>query len=283
MKKRYFLLVAIFVIVFSLNVSAQTDSLSGTYVDEEGKYYQQAELPVYLYISTSPNGEKIPLSGKKVGETEVKVEPIILDGHGVHYLKHHDGQNHKNSYEYVIYADGLPPKSTSTFTTPYVYRRRGTTYYGRDLKIDINVKDQVSGVEGLYFNLDGAGNRPYTNTISVDSEGDHLLRYFSLDKVGNVEKENSKEFTVDVTPPISTYNVVGINSENVISLGTKIYFTLEDNSVGVKNTLYRFDEQSWRPYYNKRNLPLQNLKDGNHTLYFYSTDYLKNEIRKIYY
>ena len=279
MKHKYAVLFAtlLLILLFSFNVNAQTDSLSGTYVDENGKYYQQADLPVYLHISTSPNGEKIPLSGKKVGEKEISVQPIILDGHGVHILKHSDGKNPRNSYEYVIYADGLPPNSTSKFTTPYVYRRSGTTFYGRDLKIDLSVKDQMSGVEGLYFNLDGLGNQPYTNTISIDSEGDHLLRYFSLDKVGNVENENTKEFVVDVTPPISTYNVVGINSENVISLGTKIYFTLEDNNVGVQNTFYRFDEQSWKPYYNKRNLPLQTLNDGNHTLYFYSTDYLKNE------
>ncbi len=279
MKNKYFLFLVTFLFIFSFSftIYAQTDSLSGTYIDENGKYYQQADLPVYLHISTSPNGEKIPLSGRKVGEKQISVQPIILDGHGMHVIKHNDGKNSRNSYEYIIYADGLPPISTAKFLTPNIYRKNGTTFYGQNLEIELNTKDQMSGIEGFYYNLDETGMQPYTNSFPINSEGNHSLKYFSLDKVGNVETEKTKEFVIDVSPPISTYNIVGINSENVISLSTKIYFTLEDNNVGVKNTFYRFDDQSWKPYYNKRNLPLRALSDGNHTVDFYSIDYLKNK------
>lgn len=255
---------------------SQTDSISGTHVDEDGKYYQRADLPVYLHISTSPNGSSVPLPGQKSAQKELSVKPIMLDGHGRHLIKHYDGKNSKHNYQYVIYADGLPPTSSSTFQAPHVYKKDGLVYYGKNLEVLLETKDQMSGVRDFYYNLDSAGDKLYQDKIPVASEGKHSLQYFATDKVGNTEETKTKEFIVDVTPPKTVSHVVGIN-KNIISLSSKLYLTLSDNNVGVHKTYYRFDEQEWKSYSNKRNISIASLSDGNHTLSFYSMDFLKNQ------
>lgn len=54
------------------------------YVDSLGRYYQQASLPVYFFVSTSPEEKPTQVL------IDSKLEPIYLEGHGVHGLKHHN-------------------------------------------------------------------------------------------------------------------------------------------------------------------------------------------------
>ncbi|MCC5945201.1 MAG: hypothetical protein JJT94_09710 [Bernardetiaceae bacterium] len=276
----YFRYCLLFVIVMALgfqHLYAQGGSAQGFYVDSTSRYYQRADLPVYLRISTSPEGEGIPLSGAKKSDNEVAVEPMYLDGHGKHILRHSDATDPQNTYEYVIFADGLPPQSRSSFDSPYTYRKGNTQYYGKDLRITVQTQDQMVGVEDLFVRLDTNPYASYSNTISVDSEGEHQLQYYAIDKVGNKEGEVSKSFIVDITAPESIYNVIGITEAGVISTSTKIYLEATDNIVGVAQTYYRFDEQRWKPYVANSILPVANLDDGDHRLEFYSIDHLKNQ------
>lgn len=266
-------------VFYTFSFAQNTDvggSKKGFYVDSTKKYYHKANLPVYINVSPNPNDVGVPLSGKVVGQQKkTRVQPMYLDGHGVHVIKH-KGRNGTPTFEYVINADGLAPTSKSKFITPYRYAEGKTRYYGRDLEIKLRTQDQMSGVEGLFSSLDDEEFAPYEESFGVEDEGEHVLKYYAIDNVGNQEKTKIERFVVDVTPPVSTYNVVGIAKENIVSTSTKIYLTIEDNIVGVSGTRYRFDDEAWQPYSGQKILPISKLRDGKHTLQFYSTDFLSN-------
>jgi hypothetical protein len=280
MKKNYFrfglTMLALLLLGQNLKGQVQGGSQAGFYVDEQQRYYQRVDLPVYIRVSTTPEGAGVLLSGSKVAEKEVSVEPIFLDGHGKHTFRHSDGIDPRNTYEYVIFGDGLPPNSRSVFETPYQYTKNGTRFYGKDLKVSLFTQDQMSGVEDLFFKVGNQSFASYQNAIDLNNEGENQIHYYAIDRVGNKEKEKVETFVIDTTPPESIYNVVGITDAGVISLSTKIYLKITDNIVGTAKTFYRFDEQEWRNYRPESVLPLQDLKDGNHTLQFYSIDHLKN-------
>ena len=67
-----------------------------SFVDTLGRYYQQASLPMYIFIATSPEEAPTVLAPAKEGKSNYEIKPVYLDGHGVHHLNHHDGTTGQN-------------------------------------------------------------------------------------------------------------------------------------------------------------------------------------------
>ncbi len=78
--KNYYLL---FLLIFPIGLFAQVkpEHSKKMFVDSTGRYYQQASLPIYFYISTSENGDPLPLQ-------TVSKKEVYLEGHGEHAFKH---------------------------------------------------------------------------------------------------------------------------------------------------------------------------------------------------
>jgi hypothetical protein len=265
MRLFYFLILAL--VPFSLT-GQQLTHKKKTYIDSVGHYYQQAELPVYFYVSNSPEEKPTPALINN------KPEPIYLEGHGVHGLKHHNVKT--NAIETLdIYADGISPSTTSHFfgATPFVSASK--RYYGKGLQITLKARDEMSGVENSYHALDGAPMTNYT-TLSITTEGKHDYSYYSVDNVGNVEKLKTESFALDLSSPATYHNFVGISSEQIVSTGSSIYLTVTDSLSGVGSTTYHFDTEKPKPYLGG-NIPFQYLADGNHTIYYSSIDKVNNK------
>jgi len=96
--------------------------------------------------------------------------------------------------------DLLPPVSAPTLT--------GTAgqpgFYRSNVVAKIESTDDLSGVLDIEYNLDGAGYQKIpgeTAVVNISSEGKHTLKFFSADKAGNNEQEQTIIFTIDKTPP----------------------------------------------------------------------------------
>jgi hypothetical protein len=250
----------------------------GSYVDSLNRYYQQAELPLYITVSHKPDGK-----GTRLGEepkspntekTDV-VKPIYLDGHGKHYLRHVDAIHHHNQ-NFAIYADGIAPKSAADFTgAPSVYYS-GVQYYGKGLQTTLSTSDEMSGVKTLYQSVSGQAYAPYTGAQSWDNEGVQSLKFYAVDNVGNAAAPVTKNFTVDLSAPETFHTVVGIAKGNIISTSTKIILEAEDKLSGVAAIYYQLDDGPKRKY-TGGNLPFAHLPDGDHVLKYFSVDRVKNE------
>ncbi|MCS6834134.1 MAG: chitobiase/beta-hexosaminidase C-terminal domain-containing protein, partial [Flammeovirgaceae bacterium] len=257
---------------------SQKQHPKGHFVDSLNRYYQQASLPLYVFVSTSPDGELIPLSPEDNDKKANTLKPIYLDGHGKHVLRHFDAL-HSHADNFIIYADGIAPVSKVSFSMPessLKHTQGNDVYYGKNLSVFLSAQDEMSGVKELYYSVNGSDYQPYTGVIRFDSEGEQTLRFYAVDNVGNAEKPQTFRFTVDTDAPQTYHNFIGINSQNIISLSTKIYLTMEDNFSGVKKTFYYFDNEKPKNYVPETNIDFSYLKDGEHTLYYYSIDEVNN-------
>lgn len=280
MLKVHTTLFAIFCIFLLQQAQAQNQPIheKGSYVDSLNHYYQQATLPLYIYVSHSPNQTPTQL-GKEENEGDNKKteqKPIYLDGHGKHYLRHIDGL-HNVSENFVVYADGITPESSVSFLAAPRYNRNGTQYYGKGLGVTLNTKDEMSGVKTLYQSVNKTDFAAYNAKNSFEQEGEQTFQYYAVDNVGNAEKVHTRNFTVDLSSPDTYHNVVGVAKEKIISLSTKIYLTFSDKLSGVAKTQYRIDDGKWREYGANMIIPLDALTDGDHVLYYYSTDNVENK------
>lgn len=103
--------------------------------------------------------------------------------------------------------DQTPPVSTSTISG--IMGQPG--FYRSDVNVTLSSQDpiipdketQTSGVLKIKYSLDGNDYQIYNSSspISIVTEGQHIVEFFSTDKAGNNEPAQIISFTIDKTPP----------------------------------------------------------------------------------
>ncbi|MDR2037223.1 MAG: hypothetical protein LBQ60_04800 [Bacteroidales bacterium] len=254
-------------------VSAQKpeDHQKTTYTDSLGRFIVQLDLPLYFYVSTSPDGDKQRLNRSDDKENK----PVYLDGPGRHHIRHNDNINHRAEV-FDIYADGQAPV-TSISLKALSFVKEGVTYFGKDLSVDMKATDDLAGVKQTYYSTKQGNFSPYkTFDISVQ-EGFHQLQYYSVDYVGNVEDVKTREFCIDLSAPVTYHNIVGIAGGNVISTSSKLYLISTDSLSGINKIVYWFDDEKEKIYKSGSMISFTYLSDGEHTLNYYSVDNVQNK------
>ena len=284
MKKK---IIIVFSLIFVINIGIaqeQAQHEKKTYTDEGGELYWNKELPVYITISPTAN----PADGHNLeNEAQAKYNnPFYFDTEGINYIRSKWAVDKetgnvvipKQEVLFPVQVDGIAPKSKSTFLDAPKYSREGKIYYGQGLNINIEMSDNLSGTQNLFYSLDVAAYQDYKDNLILNTEGEHSLKYYSLDNVGNAEKSNEKKFIVDITSPETYHTIVGITlgDENIVSTATRIFLNSTDNIAGVKAVYYKIDDGK-DVYYNQKNIPISGLTEGKHTLTYYAIDNVENK------
>jgi hypothetical protein len=246
--------------------------------DQNGAIFWNLELPAYIQLSTSPDGkDALPLTEVRSEAMKKHVYPLYFDGHGVHYLRHmdHDNPIQEQEIAFAVNVDGLAPKSTLTLDgAPSFYNSK--LFFGKNLKGTMSAKDQMSGVEASYLSMNDAAYAVTTDAINFEVEKGYNLKYLSVDKVGNIEKVQTKSFTVDLSPPVSIHSVtIDQLAGNVLSPRSLLKLSSQDNLSGVKRIDYSLDANNPIKYVSK--VSLYALTDGEHKLTYYATDQVSNK------
>ena len=247
--------------------------------DPDGTVYWPLALPVYVQLSPQPEGkEAVALT--KVKEENMKEFglPMKWDGPGIHYLRHFDKLNNKlaeKEIDYPVNVDGQAPTTTLKLQGAPFYSSN-KHYYGKGLKGLISATDDMAKVASTQFSINGAAFTEYIAELAFNEEREYLIKYLSADRVGNAEETKSKEFTVDLTAPVTKHSAATDQlEEKILSPRTLITLVSVDNLSGVKKTVYSFDNNKPSLYFSKISPAL--LTDGEHILNYSSTDRVSNE------
>lgn len=233
------------------------------YIAADGKRFVARELPLFLQISSTPDGkDAVLLEGKEVLSE------------GLNVLKR-TGSAPGSGPGYEIYIDGTPPVTAATFSGAPVYEKDGNMYYGKGLTLNLTSRDTLSGVRETYLSVNG---NPYTPLRGAFGEfpADSFihLRYYTVDQVGNVEKPVETVFYLDVSPPRSDMRVKGKYEAGTLSPGSVLELSAGDTLSGVKEIYYKWDEGAERFY--TGNIGPAELSEGNHTISYYAVDQTGN-------
>ena len=125
-----------------------------------------------------------------------------------------------------INIDRTPPVTSWSAAADYV-SASGVKYYGEAFDVTLSATDSGSGIDQTYYILDGAKQQTGAS-VAVAGEGAHTLQFWSVDKAGNVEAQQSQTFLIDLTPPTihstrTPANAHGWNNGNVT-----VNFTCDD-------------------------------------------------------
>jgi hypothetical protein len=259
----------IIIVAFVIIAHSALGQVSKTfYADSTGRLYVNPGTPVYIYLSTSPDG-KNPV---RIKSMQPEGEPLIWNGHGVQFL------THLNLYlgrriRFDLYADGIPPKTSTSFD-PKVGVQKGNVFYlSGSSALELSANDPSSGVHGIYYSINNSEFQPYQTPFVFDKEGEYIIRFYAVDNVGNKEDEGERTVIVDTTPPETTINIEGTHHNQVITAQTRLSLKSSDK-IGVKETFYSINDGKESRYQGL--ISIANLPEGDHTIYWYSKDLVGN-------
>ncbi len=126
-------------------------------------------------------------------------------------------------------------------------------------KLVLKADDTISGVRSIFYSLDDKKFQPYSYPLksAYIAEGEHTIKYYAVDKVGNTESVHVYEFYVDKTPPILVDEIMGnsfvVSGREYSSGRTKLKLTAVDNKAGIKEIKYSINNEPYvlyeKPFY----------------------------------
>lgn len=248
-----------------------------------GKLYWNKKLPVYIWVSTTPDHAEELLNKSPNAKYSV---PFYLDTEGVNFIRSKNAVDPETKamveppqeVKLEIYADGIAPETGVTLFNGFkkYVNSAGKVFFGPFVNFNLQATDKTSGVETVYFAINQSPFEVYTTEKKLTNQGNYVLKYYAVDHVGNASQVQQEAFTVDNTPPFTNLNLNGVTDDKVISFTSKMYFNTEDSISGLKTTYYKFDDGALQTYDGK-NIPFMALAEGKHTLYYYSTDNVNNQ------
>ncbi|MGZ9585913.1 OmpL47-type beta-barrel domain-containing protein [Paenibacillus marinisediminis] len=128
--------------------------------------------------------------------------------------------------------------------------------------INLTATDEQSGILKTLYSVNGADYVEGT-TVTLEKEGANKVSFYSIDKAGNKEPEQTVEATLDRTPPVTTADAPSTWSKDDVT----IRLTATDALSGVAKTFYSVDGSAYA-----EGTSFTISEEGIHKIAFYSVD-----------
>jgi hypothetical protein len=280
---------ALYILFFVLSVSLEAqkplEHKKRIYVSPEGKMYVQKSKPVYLRISTSPD-EDAKSYLLKSNSSSKYTNPMYFDTEGWNTIRTPwavDTSTREPVYPqqeiiFEIYADSKPPATRISFSEKNFCEDKGIRYYGNKLRVELTANDALSGTEQIFYSLNGKSYQPYDGPISFENEKAYTLKYYSIDRVRNIEDPDSIKLRLDLSAPETQYSFAGKSKKNILSEDAVIKLASRDNLSGVKEIRYSVNDGTEKVY--NQPIPVSNFNQDENRLVFYAVDRVNNQEEK---
>ncbi|MGD0997944.1 MAG: chitobiase/beta-hexosaminidase C-terminal domain-containing protein, partial [Thermoleophilia bacterium] len=167
--------------------------------------------------------------------------PFLVAGNGSHTITYWstDGVgNVEATHTGYVNIDTSAPVTTATGLQP----GNQSGWQNVSQVVSLGANDALSGVAATYYTLDGA-TQTYTNPFTVSAQGSHLITYWSVDAVGNIETANTGYVNIDTTAPTVTDDADGLWHDSPVPVHLS---PIDTGGSGLAGTQYRLQGgSSW--------------------------------------
>ncbi|WP_202079338.1 OmpL47-type beta-barrel domain-containing protein [Caldalkalibacillus salinus] len=152
---------------------------------------------------------------------------FTLEEEGIHEVRYYSvdvAGNVEEEHVEEVKIDLTSPTTTSNITDEW---------HNASFAVELTGEANLSGVERTYYAVNGGEFTEGTH-FTLEEEGIHEVRYYSVDVAGNVEEEQVEEVKIDLTSPTTTSNI----TDEWHNASFTVELTGEDNLSGVESTYY---------------------------------------------
>lgn len=255
------------------------------YKNQDGKVYVNKALPVYLSVSTDRVGSD---SEVLEGKNPTYSSPMYLDSEGYNTIRSPwqvDPETKKVVYPkaeviFELYADSKAPKTSIEFNSENLVQSSDEVVM-KSGTVSLSATDETAGIETIYYSIDNGAFMKYTSPINFNEEKTSILKYYSVDNVGNAEDISMIRVEIDNSAPTSSLVVEGDQSEKVLSVRSTLLLEAKDNSTDNSKIFYTIDDGKTFVY--SKPVSITNLSEGEHSITYFAVDDVdNNEEKKTY-
>lgn len=218
-------------------------------------WYQEQELTVTLKATDDLSGVAKTYYSVN-GQPFVEGVSFLLEGEGVHEVAWYSvdfAGNVEAVNQATVRMDAQPPVTT-TNEVP--------AWSAAPITLQLTATDNLSGVDKTFVSVDGAEFQDAT-TVTVAGAGTHVVKYYSVDKAGNIEAVKQVLVNIDEVAPVTTSDVKDMWSQQDVVVN----LTATDDLSGVETTFYSINGA---PFAAGTTFHVQG--EGVHTVAWYSVD-----------
>jgi hypothetical protein len=282
MKKTNFTIAILNLMVINLIAQEPLKHEQKVYVSPDQKVYVNKAQPLYFRVSLSPDSNAASYVLPSTA-TAKYANPMYFDSEGRNTLRSPSAVDRvtkklkipKMDVQFDIYADGKAPQTSIKLNHAKQFTAT-KTYYGNGLKMALVASDATSGTEASYISING---KPYTDFStyipSLNDENEYIIKYYSVDRVGNAETPKTVKFQVDLSAPHTNYKIIGENKGKVLSSKASIGLYSSDTLSGVDKIWYSINDGPFVAYSSP--IPILVLKNENSKITYYATDKVGNK------
>ena len=170
---------------------------NGITVGLSGQIYvsDTANSRIQRFSSSGVFEEVIGSLGAGEGQLRTPMRPAVLPNGNLIVPE-------RDNHRLQIFEYDIAPPATTTNGFPVGWTSQPAT-------VTLSATDVGSGVATTYFRLPGGPVETYTGPFVIDRDMDAIVRWWSVDKMGNVEAENTRRVRMDRTPPSGTFDING--------------------------------------------------------------------------
>ena len=111
-------------------------------------------------------------------------------------------------------------------------------WYGGAVKVTLTAGDSLSGVDKTYYSVDGGIAQVYSGAFDHADKGTHTIRFWSVDKAGNVEDKTAPGHVItlkidDIKPTITGSRNPDVNSFGWNNGPVEVSFDCSDAESGI--------------------------------------------------
>ncbi|HME52631.1 MAG TPA: hypothetical protein VKM55_10460, partial [Candidatus Lokiarchaeia archaeon] len=197
----------------------------------------------------------------------------LLNGfHTIYYNSTDIANNNEMTKSTVIYLDTATPGTTISYKAAYA-----PDWINATTVFTIKPSDLGSGVKATYYKEDSGSY--YVAPVSAFAlgnltDGTHMISYYSVDNVGNVQTTQSVTIRLDLLTPTTSIAYTPAYGLNWVNIMTTFTIMPNDADSGVKATYYKLDGGSF--YTSPDSFSVGNLTDGTHNIDYFSVDNVGN-------
>lgn len=218
----------------------------------EGKYFAGKDVKLILQANDDLSGVESIYYSIDNAEYIIYTTPIVLSAEKEYNVKFYAVDNVGNaelSQVKTVVVDVSAPVTDLTVD--------GDLYnniVSARSKIILKANDVLAGVSKTFYSFDENEEKIYLGAIPLQTlaEGEHTIKYYSVDKFNQKENFKSYSFYLDKTAPLLVQEFLGnsfiSNGIEYTSGRTQLKLTAMDNKAGVKTIFYSINGSEFLKY-----------------------------------
>jgi hypothetical protein len=173
-------------------------------IGKNDRLFTNKALGLYLWLSTSPdeNSEKFRLMSDS---SKKHTNPMYFDTEGYNTFRSPScvDTNSKRvifplqDIVFEVYSDSRAPETKILISGEKVKTKKNKQVYKGKADVGFNAYDATSGIESIYYSINGQSYTKYTEKFSIQTTGENLIKFYSTDIVGNREEPKKHQIIIE--------------------------------------------------------------------------------------